>query len=157
CLMIRMQPSVENIQAIADSDAVAVERTLAGDRDAFRALVERYSHNVFRLAYRMTRNRSDAEEIVQEAFLRAYQKLGKLEGRANFGTWFIALLRTTRLTACGNARKRKLAKLSQPFMTKQRKTIRCRWCMMLRRFRNAWRIISNCESRWRLLSPRSLI
>src|SRR5213082_2772559 len=85
--MIRMQPSVENTQTIADSDAVAVERTMAGDRDAFRVLVERHSHNVFRLAYRMTRNRPDAEEVVQEAFLRAYQKLGKFEARANFGTW----------------------------------------------------------------------
>src|SRR5438094_561296 len=66
--MIRMQPSVENTQTIADSDAVAVERTMAGDRDAFRVLVERHSHNVFRLAYRMTRNRPDAEEVVQEAF-----------------------------------------------------------------------------------------
>jgi len=82
-----MQPSVENAQTIAESDAVAVERTLAGDRDAFRVLVERHSHNVFRLAYRMTGNRPDAEEVVQEAFLRAYQKLGKFEARANFGTW----------------------------------------------------------------------
>src|SRR2546429_9439337 len=85
--MIRMQPSDENTRAIAESDAVAVERTMAGDRDAFRVLVERHSHNVFRLAYRMTRNRPDAEEVVQEAFLRAYQKLGKFEARANFGTW----------------------------------------------------------------------
>jgi RNA polymerase sigma-70 factor, ECF subfamily len=85
--MIRMQPSVENAQTIAESDAVAAERTLAGDRDAFRVLVERHSHNVFRLAYRMTGNRPDAEEVVQEAFLRAYQKLGQFEARANFGTW----------------------------------------------------------------------
>lgn len=85
--MIRMQPSVENTQAIAQSDAAAVERTLGGDRDAFRVLVERHSHNVFRLAYRMTGNRQDAEEVVQEAFLRAYQKLGQFAARANFGTW----------------------------------------------------------------------
>ena len=85
--MIRMQSSVENTQAIAQSDAAAVERTLAGDRDAFRVLVERHSHNVFRLAYRMTGNRQDAEEVVQEAFLRAYQKLGQFAARANFGTW----------------------------------------------------------------------
>src|ERR1700739_2225522 len=82
--MNRMRPSVETF---ADNDAIAVERTLAGDRDAFRLLVERHSHNVFRLAYRMTRNRPDAEEVVQEAFVRAYQKLGKFEARANFGTW----------------------------------------------------------------------
>src|SRR6266436_1275735 len=79
--MNRMQPSP------ASTDAIAVERTLAGDRDAYRVLVERHSHNVFRLAYRMTRNRHDAEEVVQEAFLRGYQKLGQFTARANFGTW----------------------------------------------------------------------
>src|ERR1700724_4541005 len=85
--MNRMQESVESAQAIAASDALAVERTLAGERDAFRVLVERHSHNVFRLAYRMTGNQQDAEEVVQEAFLRAYQKLSQFASRANFGTW----------------------------------------------------------------------
>ena len=82
--MKRMRQSVE---ATGDSDAIAVERTLAGDRDAFRVLVERHSRNVFRLAYRMTGNQHDAEEVVQEAFLRAYQKLEQFAARANFGTW----------------------------------------------------------------------
>ncbi len=77
-------PSVETT---AESDAIAVERTLAGDRDAFRILVERHSRNVYRLAYRMTGNQHDAEEVVQEAFLRAYQKLSQFASRANFGTW----------------------------------------------------------------------
>src|SRR6202047_1373854 len=85
--MNRMQQSVESTQAIAESDAIAVQRTLAGNRDAYRVLVERHSHNVFRLAYRMTGNRHDAEEVVQEAFLRAYQKLGQFAARSNFGTW----------------------------------------------------------------------
>src|SRR5713101_4713555 len=85
--MNRMPQSVESANAIADSDALAVERTRAGDRDAFRALVERHSQSVFRLAYRMTGNRHDAEEVVQEAFLRSYQKLGQFAARANFGTW----------------------------------------------------------------------
>src|SRR5258708_7677794 len=85
--MIRMPQSVESAQAIAESDAVAVERTLAGDRDAYRVLVERHSNSIFRLAYRMTGNRHDAEEVVQEAFLRGYQKLGQFAARSNFGTW----------------------------------------------------------------------
>jgi RNA polymerase sigma-70 factor, ECF subfamily len=85
--MNRMPQSVESTPATADSDALAVERTLAGEREAFRVLVERHSHNVFRLAYRMTGNQHDAEEVVQEAFLRAYQKLGQFAARANFGTW----------------------------------------------------------------------
>ena len=82
--MKRMRPSVETP---GDTDALAVERTLAGDRDAFRILVERHSQSVFRLAYRMTGNQHDAEEVVQEAFLRAYQKLSQFAERANFGTW----------------------------------------------------------------------
>src|SRR5260370_36681742 len=85
--MNRMQQSVESTQAIAESDAIAVERTLAGDRDAYRLLVERHSANLFRLAYRMTGNRHDAEEVVQEAFLRGFQKLGQFASKSNFGTW----------------------------------------------------------------------
>lgn len=70
-----------------EGDAEAIELTLAGDRDAYRVLVERHSASVFRLAYRLTGNRHDAEEVVQEGFLRAYQKLEQFEKRANFGTW----------------------------------------------------------------------
>lgn len=79
-------PFVSN-EAGSLSDAVAVERTLAGERDAYRILVERHSHYVYRLAYRMTGSPHDAEEVVQEAFLRAYQKLSQFAGQANFGTW----------------------------------------------------------------------
>ncbi|MFZ0820143.1 MAG: sigma-70 family RNA polymerase sigma factor [Candidatus Acidiferrales bacterium] len=68
-------------------DAAQVTRALGGDQDAFRALVERHSRSLFRLAYRMTGNEHDAEEVVQEAFLRAYRRLDRFESRANFGTW----------------------------------------------------------------------
>jgi RNA polymerase sigma-70 factor (ECF subfamily) len=77
----------DSVESATDSDAIAVERTLSGDRDAYRLLVERHSANLFRLAYRMTGNRHDAEEVVQEAFLRGYQKLGQFASRSNFGTW----------------------------------------------------------------------
>ena len=73
--------------AIGLSDAAAVARTLAGEREAYRVLVERHSNYVYRLAYRMTGNSHDAEEVVQEAFLRGYQKLQQFAGQANFGTW----------------------------------------------------------------------
>lgn len=77
----------ESVESLRQSDAAAVERVLAGDREAYRALVERHSRNVHRLAYRLTGNAHDAEDVVQEAFLRAYQKLQQFEARANFGTW----------------------------------------------------------------------
>jgi RNA polymerase sigma-70 factor, ECF subfamily len=82
-----MKVSVERAESEGIPDAVAVERTLAGDREAYRVLVERYSLYLYRLAYRMTGNAHDAEEVVQEAFLRAYQKLSQFAGNSNFGTW----------------------------------------------------------------------
>jgi RNA polymerase sigma-70 factor, ECF subfamily len=82
-----MKASIEGADTVAITDALAVERTLAGDRDAYRVLVERYSRYIYRLAYRMTGNSHDAEEVVQEAFLRAYQKLTQFAGNSNFGTW----------------------------------------------------------------------
>ena len=69
------------------SDAGAVARARAGEGDAFRLLVERHSHSIFRLAYRMTGNEPDAEDVVQETFLRAHRGLRRFEARANFGTW----------------------------------------------------------------------
>lgn len=82
-----MKEGIDTVDGEAISDSVAVQRTLAGDHDAYRVLVERHSRSVFRMAYRMTSNSHDAEEVVQEAFLRAYQKLEKFAGEANFGTW----------------------------------------------------------------------
>lgn len=70
-----------------DSDSVAIARVRAGDGDAYRALVERHSRSVFRLAFRMTGNEQDAEDVVQETFLRAYKQLHRYESRASFGTW----------------------------------------------------------------------
>jgi len=70
-----------------ETDSAAVSRALAGDRDAFRVLVERHSRNVFRLAYRMTGNEQDAEDVVQVTFLRAWRSLQSFESQASFGTW----------------------------------------------------------------------
>lgn len=57
------------------------------DSDSFRALVEEHSPMVFRLAHRMTGNVSDAEDVVQETFLKAHRSLGGFHERARFGTW----------------------------------------------------------------------
>jgi len=69
------------------SDAAAVARAKAGDLEAFRVLVEKHSRNVFRLAFRMTRNEEDAEDVVQETFLKAYRNLDRFAGRSEFSTW----------------------------------------------------------------------
>src|SRR5512141_3284789 len=69
------------------SDAAEVARARAGDREAFRALVDKHSRNVFRLAFRMTGNEEDAEDVVQETFLKAYRNLQRFAGQAEFSTW----------------------------------------------------------------------
>lgn len=70
-----------------DSDSVAVARVRSGDGDAYRLLVDRHSRSVFRLAYRMTGNEQDSEDVVQETFMRAYKQLHRWEARSSFSTW----------------------------------------------------------------------
>jgi len=69
------------------TDAVCVTRARTGDTDAYRVLVERHGRSLFRLAFRMTGNEQDAEDVVQESFLRAYRRLSQFDDRASFGTW----------------------------------------------------------------------
>lgn len=69
----------------ASADLIA--RARAGDAEAFRELVERHSRAVYRVAYRITGRAEDAEDVVQETFLRAYRQLDRFEARSNFGTW----------------------------------------------------------------------
>ena len=70
-----------------ESDRTAVALASGGDNEAFRSLVERHSRYVFNVAYRLTGSASDAEDVVQTTFLRAYQQLSRFEARADFRTW----------------------------------------------------------------------
>ncbi len=73
------------------SDAAVVTQVRAGDHDAFRVLLERHGPAIFRLAYRMTGNEQDAEDTVQETFLRAYRQIGGFDGHAQFSTWLFRI------------------------------------------------------------------
>jgi RNA polymerase sigma-70 factor (ECF subfamily) len=90
------------MKAVVTEDVLAKARS--GDQAAFRLIVEGYSRDVFRLAFRITRNEEDAEDAVQETFLRAYRKLDGFESRANFGTW---LYRVTANSSIDVLRRRK--------------------------------------------------
>jgi RNA polymerase sigma-70 factor (ECF subfamily) len=75
------------MKQMAVDDDGDVERARRGDQEAFRGLVLRHSRNVFRVAYRLTGNEQDAEDVVQETFLKAYRQLGRFESRARFSSW----------------------------------------------------------------------
>jgi RNA polymerase sigma-70 factor (ECF subfamily) len=72
---------------MSHGDDDALEQARSGNSDAFRVLVERHATAVFRLAWRMTGNETDAEDMVQETFLRAWREIGRFDGRASFATW----------------------------------------------------------------------
>ena len=68
-------------------DAEAVAQARDGDQAAFRALVERHGRSIYRMAFRIAGKHEDAEDVVQETFVRAYRQLDRFESRANFSTW----------------------------------------------------------------------
>lgn len=70
-----------------ETDLELVQRVRGGDDDAFRLLVERHSRALYRTAYRITSNSADADDVVQETFLRAYRSIDSYDGRASFTTW----------------------------------------------------------------------
>jgi RNA polymerase sigma-70 factor (ECF subfamily) len=69
------------------NDHAAVRAILAGDKEAYGELVKLHGASLFRVAFRITGNEADADDVVQEAFLRGYQKLESFEARSSFRTW----------------------------------------------------------------------
>jgi len=77
----------EPAAARAGDDRALVARARAGDAAAFRALVERHQARAFALARRLVRDEAEAEEVTQDAFLRAWSALPGFRAEASFGTW----------------------------------------------------------------------
>ena len=90
----------------APTDEALAARAAAGDEPAFEAIVTRYQARVFRLAFRMTGNEQDAEDVVQESFLRAFRQLAKFDERASFGTWLYRIATNCSLDLVRSKRRR---------------------------------------------------
>ena len=78
--------------AEAPADADVVQRARAGDHAAFRVLVERYQGRAYRLALRVLRDEDQAQDAVQDAFLKVYGSLDRFEGRSGFYTWLYRIV-----------------------------------------------------------------
>ncbi len=72
-------------------DVRLVNLAKAGDVHAFETLVKQYDRQVFRIAQHITQNREDAEDVVQDAFLKAYEKLNQFQGNSKFYTWLVRI------------------------------------------------------------------
>lgn len=84
--LAKMRDAVESL-----SDAALVEMVMAGDQDVFAVLVERYKDAVQNLAYRMLSNTTEAEDVTQEAFVRAYTQLATYKPTHKFSTWLLSI------------------------------------------------------------------
>jgi len=72
---------------MSKSDHAAIGAVLSGDKNAYADLVRAHGRSVFRVAWRITGNEADAEDVTQETFLRGYRRLESFQSRSNFGTW----------------------------------------------------------------------
>ncbi len=100
--------------AMGGSEAAALERAQHGDPEAFRMLVDAHSRPVFRLAYRMTGNEQDAEDIVQETFLRAYRAIERFDPHAQVSTWLYAIASNCAIDTLRRRKIRQTDELDRP-------------------------------------------
>jgi len=85
---------MERMRANGDGDlCILLEKARNGDRDAFKAIVSLYQKKIFLLAYSFLRNREDALDVVQETFMRLYQKLDAFDSERNFQAWLLQIAR----------------------------------------------------------------
>lgn len=76
---------------VKDDESALVAAAKSGDISAFETLVGRYERKIFRLAQNITQNREDAEDAMQESFLKAYEHLGEFQGNSRFYTWLVRI------------------------------------------------------------------
>jgi RNA polymerase sigma-70 factor (ECF subfamily) len=99
--------AIQSRGAEVTDELALVHAAKAGDVSAFEQLVKRYDRNVFRIAQHITQNREDAEDVVQDAFLKAYENLENFQENSKFYTW---LVRIAVNEALMKLRRRKTAK-----------------------------------------------
>jgi RNA polymerase sigma-70 factor (ECF subfamily) len=88
------------------TDEALVARAVGGDVDAYAALVERYYGSCARIARRMLRNNADAEDVVQDTFLRAFRAIDRFDARRVFRVWLFTILVNQCRTAATSRRRR---------------------------------------------------
>src|SRR6202161_1205213 len=86
-----IRPHTLPSQVVQDDEPVLVAAAKAGDMAAFETLVGRYERKIFRLTQNITQNREDAEDAMQEAFLKAFEHLQAFEGNSRFYTWLVRI------------------------------------------------------------------
>src|SRR5437588_9768308 len=103
----------------ASDELSLVRAAKAGNIDAFEQLVRRYDRNVFRIAQHITQNREDAEDVVQEAFLKAFQNLQNFHEQSKFYTWLVRIAVNEALMKLRKRRTGKIVSLDEDVQTEE--------------------------------------
>ncbi len=98
-------------------DVALVARARAGDVQAFETLVKQYDRQIFRIAQHITQNREDAEDVTQDAFLKAYQKLDQFQGNSKFYTWLVRIAVNESLMRLRKRRTGKMVSIDEDIQT----------------------------------------
>ena len=102
-------PTIQSIAGELEPhpDVALIARVRGGDLSAYDTLVRKYERQLFRIAQHITQNREDAEDVMQDAFLKAYEKLDQFQGNSKFSTWLVRIAVNESLM---RLRKRKTSK-----------------------------------------------
>ena len=89
-----------------NSDQIYIDKVLQGDTNAFAYLINRYKDMVYTIAIKIVKSHEDAEEVAQDSFLKAYEKLDSFKGNSKFSTWLYTIVYRNSIT---KIRKKKVA------------------------------------------------
>ena len=106
-----------NVREPVSDELALVQSAKGGDVAAFEELVRRYDRNVFRIAQHITQNREDAEDVVQEAFLKAYGNLAQFQGQSKFYTWLVRIAVNEALMKLRRRRPERMVSLDEDVKT----------------------------------------
>ena len=113
-------PAAGNAAQLAsdDDEATLVAAAQAGDASAFETLVNRYERRIYRLAWNITQNDEDAEDVSQDAFLKAFQHIANFRGNSRFYTWLVRITVNQALMKLRKRRRREIS-LDDPVETEE--------------------------------------
>jgi RNA polymerase sigma-70 factor (ECF subfamily) len=100
-------------------DVALVAQVRAGDVAAYDTLVRKYERQIFRIAQHITQNREDAEDVMQDAFLKAYEKLDQFQGNSKFYTWLVRIAVNESLMRLRKRRTGKMVSIDEEIETEE--------------------------------------
>ncbi|MGA3136422.1 MAG: sigma-70 family RNA polymerase sigma factor [Terracidiphilus sp.] len=112
-------PAIQSIagQLEPHPDVALVDRVRGGDVSAYDTLVRKYDRQIFRIAQHITQNREDAEDVMQDAFLKAYEKLDQFQGNSKFYTWLVRIAVNESLMRLRKRRTGKMVSIDEEIET----------------------------------------